>query len=1019
MNIVLCSERFLFRFGVDRVLIALAHGLKSRGHVISVVANRIDEDVVAEFAQSVVLVPSDGGAYIDQNESTAQWLEGNWNRVFVDPPDIAVIAGWPFISAIRVFRDRGVPTIYSDHGVVPLDGYPEGHRVVLEKLVDLRKNNLMAANTIVGVSDFIVQTQSRRDATEASRIETILNGADHMALALWEKGKVAAVENVYSNKVRSLLALSAKTILNLGRWEPGCYKNSDATFELIYKVRASIEDAVLLILADPQTTDIPEEIRDAVIPIGFPDDGELQSIMGDVDLGVSVSLWEGFNLPLAEMQWLGKPVLAFNRGAHKEVITDSWFLCESMEEMARKCIEILSGGGLEPTARVDSLDRFRRTFGWQRAVDQYEGLFRRVLAENEEARPEIYIDVTNATRDPANSGVIRVTRRLCRELQGACRTTFVVWERDARRYVYPTVSEYRQLSQFNGPIIDETYPRSADHARLPLDIARNGVLPKNPWLFLTETVLEIDGRYIRDSARALKFSIAAIFYDAIPIIRPDLVMDIVIRNNHEHYMRGLAECDLVIPISEFSGRSLRDFWVTNKLAGCPVRPNLLPGEFGGAPRVLAATLGSQREIGILCVSTLEPRKNHRRLIEAVRLFADANPSIAWTLTLIGNRYAGGDSIADFVQEACKQDRRIRWLGIVDDGRLHEAYLDSRFTVYASEIEGFGMPILESLWHGKPCICADQGVMAELAAEGGCLTTNVTNTQELAKAIETLALDVDIYDRLAAEATTRPIRNWADYSLDVVRKIRSAPAHFGKAQDTIQKTAETVREATKVNVGWQSALYSGCLTLDWQMNDSERLALAAILERTRPKCAIEVGTYRGGSLSLISQYVDVVFSIDIDPSIPGKLRHIANASFFTGPSQVIFPQLLRELAESGMPVEFVLIDGDHSARGVKRDVEILLTYVPTKPLVLMVHDGFNPECRRGLLEASWNSSPYVQYVDVDFIPGRIIEHGGGGDGEMWGGLAMAYFSPERRVGDVKIGQGSKRAFEEAKNRRAAQ
>jgi 5-methyltetrahydropteroyltriglutamate--homocysteine methyltransferase len=44
--------------------------------------------------------------------------------------------------------------------------------------------------------------------------------------------------------------------------------------------------------------------------------------MGTVDLGVSVSLWEGFNLPLAEMQWGGRGVLVFDCGAHPEVVAD-------------------------------------------------------------------------------------------------------------------------------------------------------------------------------------------------------------------------------------------------------------------------------------------------------------------------------------------------------------------------------------------------------------------------------------------------------------------------------------------------------------------------------------------------------------------------------------------------------------------------------------------------------------------------------------------------------------------------
>jgi hypothetical protein len=441
---------------------------------------------------------------------------------------------------------------------------------------------------------------------------------------------------------------------------------------------------------------------------------------------------------------------------------------------------------------------------------------------------------------------------------------------------------------------------------------------------------------------------------------------------------------------------------------------LLPGEFGGAERMMEAKGSLPPRIDLLCVSTLEPRKNHRRLIDAVNLFASHHPDVDWSLTLVGNRYAGGDAIAEFVEQACRENPRIHWLGIVDDARLHQAYKDCTFTIYASEIEGFGIPILESIWHGKPCICHEQGVMSELAAGGGCMTTDVTDIAKLASALGELATNEALYNRLVDEATTRPIKTWEEYAgnfWDELVKHTPFPDAMNYQASKSQKSIDADNEATS----WQEVLYQGCLTKEWQMNDSERLGLAGVLLRLKPKYAIEIGTYRGGSLSLISQYAGVVFSIDIDPSIPEKFKQFGNVSFFTGPSQVILPALLHELNSAGMPLEFVLIDGDHSAAGVKRDIEIMLDYVPTKSLIVMMHDGFNPECRRGMLEADWQKSPYVHYIDIDFIPGRVIEHGGGGDGEMWGGLAMAYFSPKKRIGKIDVGATARRTFADSKER----
>jgi hypothetical protein len=198
-----------------------------------------------------------------------------------------------------------------------------------------------------------------------------------------------------------------------------------------------------------------------------------------------------------------------------------------------------------------------------------------------------------------------------------------------------------------------------------------------------------------------------------------------------------------------------------------------------------------------------------------------------------------------------------------------------------------------------------------------------------------------------------------------------------------------------------------------MNESEKLALTALLERLKPMCAIEIGTFRGGSLSLIRQYARHVFSIDIDPSVAERFGHFENVSFLTGPSDLVMPVLLRELDCAGLHPGLILVDGDHSSEGVRRDIEVLLTYQPKVPMFVVMHDGFNPKCREGMLAARWERCPFLRWVDVDFVPGRIVEHGGGGDGEMWGGLALAYLSPERSSEPPRVIQSARKAFELAR------
>lgn len=1013
MRILICHERFLFRFGVDRVLIMLGKGLRDRGHIVSIMGNRFDREIVQTFASQIIDVPTNVDDYLNLNEFTSEWLQHNWDQHFDlnSTPDIVLVAGWPFFSAIPFFRKVCRTVIFSDHGLVPLKGYTSNHLVVLKKLKSLRQKYLNQASAIIGVSDFIVNSQSRVDSYCRVKVYSILNGADHMEMSIWP-GKHLHLENSHSNGVDTLNSLKRKgekAILCLGRWEPNCYKNSDATFDIMQRITSVFPDCALLILAEQSNANLPIAFKDSIFPIGFPDDEELLEIMKHVDLGISCSLWEGFNLPLAEMQWLGRPALVFDLAAHPEVVLHPWYLCKDNAEMAVKACDILSGRGPDADMRAQSLKKFRSYFRWDRVVQDYCEIFEKIIREDmivedreltSKDKPiSLIVDVTNSTRDPANSGVIRVTRCLCRELQRYADLIFVVWDQKANCHVLPTRKEFQQLSQFNGPLLTDERRLSPDEHKVTLDDFLSTYEKKSMWLLFSETINETYASKIRHYAKEHGIHLAATFYDALPVIHPELCKDITIRNNHRDYMRGLAECDVVVPISNFSSQCLKDFWKDNNIQGGFVFPNVLPGEFGCYSRNQKIQNPSSGEVQILCVSTLEPRKNHLKLVQACLIMQEKHPDLNWSLTLVGNRYVGAYEIADTIQSISAKNPRIKWLGIVDDATLHRLYEEASFTVYPSMIEGFGMPIMESLWHGRPCICYREGVMAELAAEGGCLTTDVMNEKALYEIIYRLATDKELLLKLSQEAVTRNIKTWDDYTRKFISILESQNKTINTYTSQDKNTVQKSPILDKRN--WEDILYPGCLCNHWQMSNSERLAMTALLSRHKPRCSIEVGTYQGGSLSLISQYSEMVFSIDIDPSISEKFKQFKHVSFFTGPSGVILPLLLKALDESDIPVDFIFVDGDYTAEGIKQDINIVLSYVPQKPLFVIMHDSFNPACRRGMLEADWEKSAYVQWLDIDFIPGRIIEHGGGGNGEMWGGLGMAYLLPSPRTKPLQV------------------
>jgi hypothetical protein len=198
-----------------------------------------------------------------------------------------------------------------------------------------------------------------------------------------------------------------------------------------------------------------------------------------------------------------------------------------------------------------------------------------------------------------------------------------------------------------------------------------------------------------------------------------------------------------------------------------------------------------------------------------------------------------------------------------------------------------------------------------------------------------------------------------------------------------------------------------------MTSCEQFALQQLLGKLKPANSIEVGTYKGGSLQVLSALCAEVDSIDIDPTVSKLLAgQFSNVNFHTGNSSELLPELLEGHTAKGKPVGFVLIDGDHSTEGVRRDINAILSVKPQTTLLVLMHDAFNPGCRQGILTAAWKECPFVHELEVDWIPGVYHEHAydTAAPRTMWGGFALALLKPEARPGPLMISERQRGLFE---------
>ncbi len=181
-------------------------------------------------------------------------------------------------------------------------------------------------------------------------------------------------------------------------------------------------------------------------------------------------------------------------------------------------------------------------------------------------------------------------------------------------------------------------------------------------------------------------------------------------------------------------------------------------------------------VRMLCVSTIEPRKNHRTLMAAYELAAAARPDLELELTLAGAYQPGAEDIAaDIHRTIDRHAGRVRWNHAAEYGTLRRLYEACDFTVFPSELEGFGLPIIESLWMNRPCLCGNLGVVAETAGGGGCVTTDVRDPQMIADAMLRMIGTPNFLEGLRVEIAARPLKTWEEYAGEVLAALAETDA----------------------------------------------------------------------------------------------------------------------------------------------------------------------------------------------------------------------------------------------------
>lgn len=388
----------------------------------------------------------------------------------------------------------------------------------------------------------------------------------------------------------------------------------------------------------------------------------------------------------------------------------------------------------------------------------------------------IYLDVTSSCKSAVNTGVQRAVRGIYRSLRGAgAPVTPLLWAPALESYCTLSAGERGFLEAPFG--LDGRRPPEAEPGKGRSALSKWTRAVRRRWARVdvapglaagdTLFVPEIFQDNRIELLPALPGRKLAVCHDAIAWRRPEITPAANIAGVHG-YLAALGQMSAVIAVSEETRDDLLGFWQKAGKPPAPVTVRSWPVNHGGGPRPLAPAPADPCP-SILCVGTFEPRKNHLALLAAARLLWDAG--LNFQLTLVGRTTPEfGRRVVGAIEELNAAQRPVHWLRHVDDATLAEAYAGAAFTVFPSLAEGFGLPVLESLWHGRPCVCGSNGALGEVSAGGGCLNVDQTQPAALAGGMERLLNDNPYRRRLAEEARVRPFATWEEYAPAVMELL---------------------------------------------------------------------------------------------------------------------------------------------------------------------------------------------------------------------------------------------------------
>ncbi|WP_198368928.1 glycosyltransferase family 4 protein [Roseomonas rosulenta] len=284
---------------------------------------------------------------------------------------------------------------------------------------------------------------------------------------------------------------------------------------------------------------------------------------------------------------------------------------------------------------------------------------------------------------------------------------------------------------------------------------------------------------VRDAVRLYGVRYVPLIYDCIPLVAPEHCHQGLVDQFAEWFSAMAALADSALAISEWSAADARriarevvperDLAVTVVRLDADLRRDLGTAVEDAWPE--RSDLPGPHEPFVLCVGTIESRKNHLLLFHAwLTLLRKHGAARVPRLVCVGKAGWLADAAMTLWRNSPALQAKVSVAHGVPDVALAALYGRAMFTVTNSFYEGWGLPVTESLAFGRVPLVARNTSLTEAGGEAAVYFEPM-NEPDLVAKLETLIFDeAERARREAIVASTTRLRSWGEIADQVMREV---------------------------------------------------------------------------------------------------------------------------------------------------------------------------------------------------------------------------------------------------------